>query len=187
MGFEGGEAAGVRDALLRGKEKEGIWSEVWAPIRFQEYVLGYVRLWTVRDGSPSLDDKAVEMVMAFTQFIAYALKEAGYFEGRRKANKPFVGTVIDMSASGLLFTYPVSYTGLALRPGAELGVTLETPRRIIRGGVRIVRRFLSLSGPVLKLGAAFRDLEGEDLRGLFEYLYEKPFTAGRMSFLAGRV
>jgi hypothetical protein len=187
MGFEGGEAAGVRDALLRGKGKEGIRSEVWAPIRFQEYVLGYVRLWTVRDGSPPLDKQAVETVTAFTRFIAYAFREGACFAGRRKENKPFAGSVIDMSASGLLFTYPVSYAGLALRPGAELGVTLETPRRIMRGGVRIVRRFLSLSGPVLKLGAAFQGLEGEDRHFLFEYLYEKPFTAGRMSFLAGRV
>jgi hypothetical protein len=187
LGIEPGAVVKMRESFIKGKERQGISSEVWAPVLFQEYVMGCVHLWTVRDGSPPLDKKAAETVVQFTRMIAYALKEGGHFESRRMKDEAFEGKLINISVSGLLFECPPEYPGAAPGPGAELGVALETPGRNIQAGARVMRRVLSRSYSAIDLGCRFLNMAAEDERFLFEYLYRKPFSARGEGFLAGGV
>jgi hypothetical protein len=187
LGFDAGRVGGVLDSFIKAKGKAGIVSEAWVPIRFQEYVLGYISLWTVPGGKPPLDTKMVETAMEFSKYIAWALQAGGRFESRKIEGEPVDGTVLNISASGGLLGIPLSYSGLPLQPGAEVEATLTTPQRTIHVGVRIVWRFSSGSAGGIGLGCRFIDMSPEDLRFLFEYLYEKPFSEAEESLLAGHV
>jgi hypothetical protein len=183
LGYKRGTAAELLEGIMKGKAERGVSSEVWAPIRFQEYVLGYVYLWTMREGKAPLDYQAVERAGAYTQEIASAFKEGGRLESRRVRNDAFEVQVLDISASGLRFCYPPGKPGLNLPPGVEMGVTLETPGRRVRTRMEIVRR---VSGRV-EMGGRFLGSGADDQRALFEYLYGESFTAGGQPFLAGKV
>jgi c-di-GMP-binding flagellar brake protein YcgR len=109
----------------------------------------------------------------------------GYFETGKLKNEPFEGKVIDISASGLLFAYPNSALSTALLPDSELSVKLVAPRRTVSANARIVRRYKDNSQGYF--GCRFLDMEPEDLRFLFEFIYGKPFTDTDATFLSGQV
>ena len=172
-------------AFIAAKASRGVASEAWAPIRFQEYVLGYICLWTKRQsGKPPLGYGAVETAARYARRLACAFQEGGRFEPWRRPKEAFAGRILDISASGLRFAYPPSSPGLSLPPGVELEATLETPERKARTVVRVER--LRTAGRA-EMGCRFVEMEAEDRRHLFEYLYGEPLSAGEKPFLAGEV
>jgi hypothetical protein len=175
------------DRFLKLKIKENILSDLWVPIIFQQYVIGYIHIWTNTGGCPPLDYKAIETVYQFMKIIAFSLKAQGLFESRRIKNEPFEGAIIDISASGLLAAYPPSSLAAALHPDCELAVTIETPNRTVKTNARIVRRFTLHSAAQIYIGCQFLDMDPEDIRFLFEFIYGKPFSGDEENFLKGRV
>jgi len=178
----------VGDACARfieQKHKAGISSDLWVPILFQEYVVGYVHIWISNDGMVPFDYSVIDNMFQFAKILAYSLKLNGYFEGGKLRNEPFDGKIIDISASGLLFTYPNSAFANTLMPDSELAVKLKTDRRTINAKAKIVRRYKdNMQG---YFGCRFLDMEPEDLRFLFEYIYGKTFTDADAAFLSGQV
>jgi hypothetical protein len=181
LGYE--PAVELLHRIIKEKADRGVYSEVWSPVRFQEYVLGYVYLWTMRRGKSPLDYQAVERTAEFTKAIAYAFKEGGRLETRRVRDETFEMRVLDISTSGLRFSYSPSKPGLILPPGVELGVTLETPGWRVRTQMRIVRRVPGR----MEMGGVFLSPATGDRRVLFEYLYGETFSAGKQPFLTGEV
>jgi c-di-GMP-binding flagellar brake protein YcgR len=96
-----------------------------------------------------------------------------------------MGNVIDISASGLLFAYPISDLSRALRTDSELSVRLTSPKRGIDATVRIVRQYNDKTTSYF--GCRFLDIAPEDIRFLFEFIYGRPFTDEDAYFLAGHV
>jgi len=178
----------VNDACTRfieQKHKAGILSDLWVPILFQEYVVGYVHIWISKEGMLPLDYAVIDNMYQFSKILAYSLKLNGYFESGKLKNEPFEGKIIDISASGLLFTYPNSAFANTLMPDSELAVKLITNRRTVNAKAKIVRRYKdNIQG---YFGCRFVDLEPEDLRFLFEYIYGKTFTDADAAFLSGQV
>jgi hypothetical protein len=187
------ESAGVEEERLeetarqfvRSKFEEGIYSDAWVPILFQEYVIGYLHVWISKERLPPLNFEIMETLCQFVRVLAFSLKINGYFDSGRLNNEPFKGNVIDISASGLLFAYPISDLSRALRTNSELSVKLSFPKRGINASVRIVRQYSDQTGGYF--GCQFLDMAPEDTRFLFEYLYGKPFTDEDAHFLMGRV
>jgi hypothetical protein len=175
------------DRFLKLKIKNQLLSEVWVPIIFQQYVIGYIHAWTKEGGCPPLDYRAIDTIYQFTKIIAFSLKSRGYFESRRIKNEPFEGKIIDISASGLLFAYPHSFLASGLRPDCEVLVKLETPNRTVETQARIVRRFTLNSVSVVYIACQFLNMDPEDIRFLFEFIYGKPFSGTEATFLAGQV
>jgi hypothetical protein len=175
------------ERLLNLKIEEGVFSDLWVPIVFQQYVIGYIHAWTNKKDTPPLDYKAIETIYQFTKIIAFSLKAQGFFESRRLKNEPFEGSIIDISASGLLLAYPHSSLANALRPDGELAVKIETPNRTVTTTARIVRRFTLHSVSSVYIGCQFLDMDPEDIRFLFEFIYGKPFSGSDATFLAGQV
>ena len=178
----------VADAYTRffkQKHDSGIFSDLWVPILFQEYVIGYIHLWISAEGKLPFDYSIIETLYQFSKVLAASLKMNGYFESGKLKNEPFEGKIIDISASGLLFTYPNSSLANTLMPDNELAVHLRTPRRTVNTKAKIVRRYRdSIQG---YFGCRFQDIEPEDLRFLFEYIYARPFTDTDAAFLSGQV
>jgi c-di-GMP-binding flagellar brake protein YcgR len=184
----GVDLAYVDDACIRfikAKFDSGIFSDVWIPVLFQEYVIGYIHVWINKEGKLPFDYGVIDTLYQFAKVLAYSLKVNGYFEKGKLKNEPFEGKVIDISASGVLFAYPHSNLSAALIPDSELAVKIITPKRRISTNARIVRRYKDNS--LGYFGCRFLDMAPEDMRFLFEYIYGKPFTDVDASFLTGQV
>ena len=184
----GVDAQFVNDAytrFLRRKSEEGIVSDLWVPILFQEYVIGYIHIWIHQEGRLPFDYGIIDTLYQFAKILASSLKMNGYFDGGKLKNDPFEGKIMDISASGLLFAYPNSTLATTLMPDNELTVKLVTSNRTVRCKARIVRRYKdNVQG---YFGCRFLDVEPEDLRFLFELIYGKPFTDSDAAFLSGQV
>ena len=171
--------------FVRQKRESGILSDLWVPILFQEYVIGYIHIWINSDGKAPFDYGVIDTLYQFAKILANSLRVNGYFERGKMKNDPFGGKVIDISASGLLFAYPNSAFATALLPNSELSVRLSSPRRTVICKAKIVRRYKDSVHAYF--GCRFMDMVPEDLRFLFEYIYGKTFTDSDATFLSGQV
>jgi hypothetical protein len=171
--------------FIKAKLDNGIYSDLWVPVLFQEYVVGYIHLWINKEGLLPFDFGVIDVLYQFTAILAYSLKINGYFESGKLKNEIFEGKVIDISTSGLLFVYPQSHLATSLLPEIELSMKLLTERRAVKTNGRIVRRYKDPSQ--WYYGVNFLDMAPEDVRFLFEYIYGKPFTDSDAAFLAGQV
>jgi hypothetical protein len=171
--------------FIHSKFEGGVFSEAWVPILFQEYVIGYLHVWISKEGLPPLDYDTLDTLWQFARVLAFSLKINGYFDAGRLGNEPFIGNVIDISASGLLFAYPVSEMSNAFRPELELSVKLSSPKREIDATAQIVRQYSDKA--TVYFGCRFLDIAPEDIRFLFEFIYGRPFTDEDAYFLTGHV
>jgi len=172
--------------ILKNKFDDGIFSDAWVPILFHEYVIGYIHIWIDKQGKLPFDFSVLDNVYQYAKVLAFSLKENGYFEHGKVQNQPFEGRVLDISASGLLFAYPLGSTLLStLLVDAELTVTIEAPNRTINVIARIVRRFKDKSANYF--GCRFMNMAPEDMRFLFEHLYGRQIDASDSAFLSGQV
>jgi len=175
------------ERILKNKFKDGIFSDAWVPILFHEYVIGYIHIWIDKQGRLPFDFSALDNVYQYAKALAFALKENGYFEYGKAENQPFEGRVLDISASGLMFAYPLGSTMLAtLLVDSELKVTVETKSRTINVTAKIVRKFKDRNAGYL--GCRFINMAPEDTRFLFEHLYGRQIDdEADAAFLAGQV
>jgi c-di-GMP-binding flagellar brake protein YcgR len=172
--------------FLKKKLDAGIYSDAWVPILFHEYIVGYIHIWIDRAERPSFDFGILDTVYQFAKVLAFSLKESGYFEHGKVDQQPFEGRVLDISASGLLFAYPLGSSLLStLIVGADLAVTIEAPNRSINVTAKIVRRFKDKSAGYL--GCRFLNMAPEDTRFLFEHLYGRQIDSRDTAFLSGQV
>ena len=171
--------------FMRQKHKSGIFSDLWVPVLFQEYVIGYIHIWIDKEGMPPLDHAIVETIYQFSKILAYSLKINGFFESGKMKNEPFDGKIIDISVSGFLFSYPISSFAKTLMPDTDLSVQLKTERRTISANAKIVRRYVDKTH--CHFGCSFTNMQPEDQRFIFEYIYGKPFTDKDAAFLFGQV
>jgi len=172
--------------FLKNKFDDGIYSDAWVPILFQEYVIGYIHIWVDKQQRQPFDFSVLDNVYQYAKVLAFGLKENGYFEHGRVQNEPFEGRVLDISASGLLFAYSLGTTLLStLLVDAELTVTIEAPNRTINVVARIVRRFKDKNAGYF--GCRFMNMEPEDTRFLFEHLYGRGIDDSEKTFLTGQV
>jgi hypothetical protein len=171
--------------FIHSKAENGIFSDLWVPILFHEYVVGYIHLWINEEGKPPFDYNVIDTAFQFGQSLALSLKSNGYFDFGKIKNRPFIGKVIDISASGLLFACPQSDFASALFPDSDLMAKLISPQRTLTATAQIVRRYDS---DALKyFGCQFLDMAPEDIRFLFEFIYGRPFTDLDAYFIADRV
>jgi hypothetical protein len=180
IGVAEAELAETLEGFIKEKFEGGILSEIWAPIRFQQYVIGYVHAW-IRGGDRGLFNlSTVSTLFQCTRVFAVSLQQNGYFESGKIRNNFIDGKIFDISVSGLRFAYPVS-----LKPDSELTVKLRAPSRTVQVNARIVRQYTD--GSMGYFGCRFLDMAPEDVRFLFEYIYGTPLTDKDAVFLAGEV
>ncbi|MDR2364058.1 MAG: PilZ domain-containing protein [Spirochaetaceae bacterium] len=173
------------DRFIKTKFDAGILSDVWVPILFQEYIIGYIHAWINQEGMPPFNFSIINILYQFAHIFAFSLKLNGYFESGRLKNEPLKGTVIDISASGMLFAYPLASLPVTLLPDSELALKMIAPNRTIQCNVKIVRQYKENS--MGYFGCRFLDMAPEDVRFLFECIYGKILTDSDAAFLAGHV
>jgi hypothetical protein len=157
--------------FVQAKLSRGIFSDAWVPILFQEYIVGYIHVWINSSWAPSFDAASLDTLFKYSKNLVHSLKINGFFEKGRRTNETFVGRVIDISVSGLLFAYPKSSLSSALLVNSQILIRLITSGRTLNINSRIVRRFRDSS--LNYYGCHFLDTSFDDVRYLFEYLYGK--------------
>ena len=173
MGIEGRAAEAAYAKLVREKVLSGVVSEVWVPILFQEYAVGYVRIWSNSAEKQLLDYLMIDTLFKYAEVMAQLLKEKGYFDKMKMANVTFNADVQDISVSGLLFTCANPDISMKLMPECDLKVTITTLNRSLDIKSTITRNYRDKSS--IFVGCHFKDMSAEDIRYLFECIYAKPF------------
>ena len=166
----GGDVFTTLDAvsqIVKGLNDHEIWEELYCPILYQEYVVGY--LYMVKSGRDvtRFDTRAIEFVLQLSRILAYSLKANGYFRGRPVKEEYDDASLIDISGSGVLFSYPTEGPSLSLYEDIDLRLRLDG--QDIPAAGRVMRKFRD-SGRMY-FGVQFTDLDTENMERLFDRLY----------------
>ncbi|AEJ61735.1 type IV pilus assembly PilZ [Spirochaeta thermophila DSM 6578] len=163
----------IRELVARKREQK-IGQELFAPILFYEYVIGYVYLVSTVEKRVRYDRRVLEYVHEFCASLAYSLKIHGYFKPRKAEITYDRAEIIDISLSGVLFTFPRQVEDDPFLLFSEIEVVLEVEGRKVPVKARVVRRFQDADK--LYVALAFLDLKDDDRFFLARSLYGEDFS-----------
>ena len=158
--------------LLFEKQQKGIYSELWCPVLYNEYLVGYIHLANAEGRREKIGKPVVEFVGQFAQVLSHSLKANGYFTDKNTREQRYEARIIDISASGLLFVHPLERLARELTIHTDLDLNLQLGGRKMRIGSRVRRKFQD--GGSSYFGAQYMNIDPADFAFLFELLYGKP-------------
>ncbi len=161
--------------LLTEKKSRGISSEIWCPVVYYQYVVGYIYI--ANTAGESFDVAMVDYIWDFSRVLAYHLKKTGYFEtgDEKKAAPGHVATVLDMSPGGMLISLPRTDIRTPIHEGSVFSVDVSLGSRCVPCTARVIRRFEESDS--VSYGTTFINLSSSDVMTLYEFLYRKPYVA----------
>ncbi len=162
------------DKLVREKFENKIYAEIYCPVIYHEYVVGYVYLCNEKNRTVRFEEEDLAFCKEFTRFLAYVLERNGYFANKKEVESEFSPAIIDISASGLLFTHPEKKLSELLGLYGDIKLTLRVGQRKMNILSRIMRKY-EYKGQFF-YGIQFLEIAPEDFRFLFEYVYGRSFT-----------
>jgi c-di-GMP-binding flagellar brake protein YcgR len=169
--------------LLYEKKKQRLYSELYCPILYQDYLIGYIYCANHTDRRETISRDILDYVYEFAQVLSYALKLNGYFNLAGQGEQKLAGQIIDISASGLLFAHPQESLINDLLIQTDLEISLKLPGKEIVVSGRVRRKFKDESWSYF--GIQFLKINPDDIRTLFRLLYGKPYTAADEEFWEG--
>ena len=161
------------ESYFREKKESGILSDLWIPIQFHEYVIGYIHIW-IKEGIRPFESEVIDNLFRISKLLSRSLKTYGYFESGKVKNRPFGVKTKNISVSGLLFEHPSSEFANTLLPETEYTVKLITSHRTVNTTAKLIRRYNDDTH--VCVGCYFADMEPDDQLFLFEYIYGITFT-----------
>jgi len=159
--------------ILYEKFKKGLFSELWCPVLYNEYVVGFLHLWNTLDRKNRIGKDLLEYAWQFGRILCYSLVTNGYFKAESATERRYEAPIIDMSASGLLFAHSSSDLVRDLLVHTDLDLTVRLGKRTFKVGARVMRKFRDAEN--IYFGVLFLRVDPEDFAFLFAYLYGKPF------------
>lgn len=159
---------------FKDKSEEGLFSELYCPIIYLQYVVGYIYLANTVKRKRPFNLNVLEFALEFSYVLAFALKDSGYFAPEKKEKKNFQAEIINVSASGLLFSYPSGELSKEIRIYTDLDLVLNIGKRTMKVVGRVMRRYESIG--ITYFGVQFMEMQPEDFRFLFDQIYGRPFT-----------
>ncbi len=164
------------DGILDKKFHAEIFSEIYCPMMYNQYFIGYIYLYNTIDRKEPLDDEAMEFTDQFSKVLCFSLEANGYFSSLANKERSMQTRIIDLSPSGMLFVHPQEDLSADLLVHTDLSVQLVTEKRKISIGARIARKYKDRDR--LFLGLQFIQILPEDYRFIYELVYGKPFKDG---------
>ncbi|MDR2485004.1 MAG: PilZ domain-containing protein [Treponema sp.] len=162
------------DQFIKSKQAKQILADAWVPLRFKEYVIGYIHFWATKEGSPPLEYTVIKTLYQYANSMIFALKEKEYFESFNLKDRLIPAQGVDISAGGICFSCTQTNLVALLILDSELSIKLITSKRTISLKARVLRRYEEKGST--HFGCHFFDAAPEDVRFLYEYIYGKPFT-----------
>jgi len=160
--------------ILYEKQKKRIHAELYCPVIYESYLIGYVYLCNRNERKERIDKELVDYVYDFARVLSYSLHVSGYFSAESAGEHRYEAPVIDISASGLLFAHPRGDLAEQLLVHTDIEITLRFADRQVVIGSRVRRKFQDAER--YYYGIQFLRLDDEDLAYLFGKLYGKPFS-----------
>jgi hypothetical protein len=157
--------------FVQSKQRHGIVAELYCPLLYGKYVVGYLYLIRGEDDTPQFSGDAVSFVVNFSRVLVYSLKVNGYFKQDERSAEYPSSELINISGSGVLFSYPADGPELRLYSPVELRIKMED--RVIPAKGRVMRRYED-AGRVY-FGVQFLDVGTEDMEFLFDRLYGEKY------------
>jgi hypothetical protein len=160
--------------ILYEKQKRQIHSELWCPILYDLYLVGYVYMCNREDRKEKISKDLFEYAYDFARVLGYSLQLTGYFITNNSMERRYEAPIIDISASGLLFAHPRSDLSNSLVIHTDIEITARFPERTMVIGSRVRRKFQDSER--CYFGVQFLDISQEDLNFLYEKLYGRPYS-----------
>jgi hypothetical protein len=161
--------------ILYEKQKKGIQSELWCPILYESYIIGYVYLANLNERKERISKDLADWVWEFCKVLSYSLQLSGYFTSRDAlAERRYESPIIDISAAGLLFAHPRRELAKELLIHTDLDLTLRFRERKMVIHARVRRKFQDEERSYF--GVQFLSISPEDLAFLYQKLYGRTFT-----------
>ncbi|GAB1457297.1 hypothetical protein MASR2M48_26050 [Spirochaetota bacterium] len=126
------------------KTASGIISELYCPILYYQYVIGYIYLMNDENRKTCLDYRSVDFAWEFAHILAYTLKTNNYFKlDEQYIADPYKPQVVDLSSSGCLLLMPKSSFKVKLKHGSVLDMSISRadPATSVTMKGRVTRRF----------------------------------------------
>lgn len=159
---------------IKNKHEKGLFSELYTPVIYHEYAVCYIRLYNNKTANRSFTNKTLTFVREFSRILAFALEKQGYFSGGELKESNFQPEIVDLSASGLLFTHPEKKLSEMLGMYGDLKLELKIGPRKIGMFSRVMRKYKIKD--IYFYGIQFLEIVPEDFRFLFDYVYGRPFS-----------
>ncbi len=154
--------------------QQGILSELDVPIRYREYVIGMIKLRTGISRGLPLDAGILDTCHEFTMVLAHSLQQSGYFAGGRQMVESYKPKIMNISASGLLFTHSSTELSSQIGMYSDIQLNLTIAGRPMKIASRVMRKYHEDNR--VYYGLQFMDIKPEDFRYLFEVVYGRSFT-----------
>ncbi|MBN2049952.1 MAG: PilZ domain-containing protein [Spirochaetales bacterium] len=162
----------IDDYLLR-KKQRGVVSELYCPVLYHQYAVGYIYL-AKKIGSGVLSKYDLDYVHQFSKVLAYTLKNEGYFKGEKPTENEYKAEIIDISASGLMFMHASAGLRSLIVLYTDLKIQLRLGQRSMSIYSRVMRKIQD--GNKTFYGLQFLEMQPEDFRYLFQYVYGRDFS-----------
>lgn len=144
-----------------------IWHELYCPVLYREYVVGYIYLIRSDMQTTAFSQSTIEFVMQFARLLAYSLSQNGYFQTVTIRESFDKAELVDMSGSGLLFSFPLNGPQISIYQDLDMEIMLKKRKIPLKG--RVMRRFQD-SGRIY-IGIKYVELDDKDLDFLLSFLY----------------
>ncbi len=162
--------------ILYEKQKKRVHSELWCPILFESYIIGYLYLVNFEERKERISKDLADWVWEFAKVLSYSLQLSGYFtSGTTAGERRYESSIIDISAAGLLFAHSRPELSRDLLVHTDLDVTVRFAERRLSIRARVRRKFQD--GERCYFGLQFLSITPEDLAFLFQKLYGRPYSS----------
>jgi len=94
------------ELLIKQKCDNNILAELYTPVIYHEYVVAYIRLHNTLESNKTFTTDILDFTREFARILAYSLEKQNYFSNGKMRENKYIPKIIDISASGLLFTHP---------------------------------------------------------------------------------
>ena len=160
------------EQIISGMKKRGLYSVLYCPILFHEYTVGYIYLYNEKN--KKIETDTLEYVYQFSKILAWQLNKNNYFSDGLAKPQDFNSSIVDISASGLLFADESEGLSDVLNIYTDINLELKIGEREMVIFSRIMRKYHNKS--MTFYGVQYMDIDPEDFRYLFEFVYGRSFT-----------
>ena len=156
------------------KSSRGIHSEIYCPVLYQEYVTGYIHIQNRDKNKSAISTDILEYVYQFSKVLAFSLKLNGYFKDKVETLEKHESTVLDISASGLLFGSNSKKLEKSFFLYSDIKIELCLGKKIIPISSRIMRKYKN--NDTVFYGLIFLDIDQENFEDLFYLVYGRKIS-----------
>ncbi|MCL2792394.1 MAG: PilZ domain-containing protein [Spirochaetaceae bacterium] len=157
------------------KYLKGIHSELYCPILYLEYVVGYIHLQNKGLKQTKIKNDIIEYTHQFSKILAFSLKVSGYFnQGKTEVQERYENTIVDISASGLLFESNSKKLEKSIFLYSDIKIELIFGNKNIPVTSRVMRKFKN--GDNTFFGLIFLEMDLKDFEYLFYLVYGREIT-----------